>query len=309
MVDVGKFTTLQSIIRSNAQLSMQVCAVKTLTEFIRASTASTSSEEHQNLQRACEALKASSHNSISLSGGCDLFLREVTRMPQDDIMDFKQWKQQIILRGEAFVLNSGARRESIASLGLQILRPDLHSTVLIHSHSRVVVHLLQRAAADVQPRRLLVYVTESRPTSNGKKAVEILREAGIEARVILDTAVARVMSKIDMVLVGAEGICANGGLLNQLGTYQIALVAKQANVPFYVVAESSKFMKSFPLNQPEVGMEKIMVDEYDSYDPTSIEFRSPPIDYTPPEYITSLLTDLGIISTSRVSEEIVNEHM
>ncbi|TPX46798.1 S-methyl-5-thioribose-1-phosphate isomerase [Synchytrium endobioticum] len=298
MADV--VATLQRIVNECPALSMQVSAVKALTEFTRSSNASTSSEEHQNLQRACEALKSSSHNSISLAGGCDLFLREVTRMPHDDMTDLKAWKQQIVLRGEAFVLNADARRESIASLGLQILRPDLHITVLIHSHSRVVVHLLQRAASS--NRRLSVFVTESRPTSNGKKAVEILRESGIEARVILDTAVARIMSQVHMVLVGAEGIVANGGLLNQIGTYQIALVAKEANVPLYVVTESSKFMKSFPLNQPEVNkLQSLFTEDYDSYDPTSIAFRSPPIDYTPPEYITALLTDLGVISPARTA--------
>jgi translation initiation factor eIF-2B subunit alpha len=52
-----------------------------------------------------------------------------------------------------------------------------------------------------------------------------------------------------MVLLGAEGVVENGGVINKLGTYQIALVAKALNKPFYVAAESYKFARLYPLNQ------------------------------------------------------------
>ena len=54
---------------------------------------------------------------------------------------------------------------------------------------------------------------------------------------------------MDLVLVGAEGVVENGGVINKLGTYQIALCAKALNKPFYVAAESYKFARLYPLNQ------------------------------------------------------------
>ncbi len=71
----------------------------------------------------------------------------------------------------------------------------------------------------------------------------------IPAQMILDAAVGYFIEKVDMVLVGAEGVVENGGLINQIGTYQIAVVAKAAKKPFYAIAESFKFVRLFPLNQ------------------------------------------------------------
>lgn len=62
-----------------------------------------------------------------------------------------------------------------------------------------------------------------------------------------------VVCRVDLVLVGAEGVVENGGVINKLGTYQIALCAKVLNKPFYVAAESYKFARLYPLNQ-QVGL-------------------------------------------------------
>lgn len=69
------------------------------------------------------------------------------------------------------------------------------------------------------------------------RSAKMLRAAGIPTTIILDAAVGYVIDKVDMVLVGAEGVVENGGLINQIGSYQMAIVAKAANKPFYAVAE------------------------------------------------------------------------
>ncbi|CAG8631790.1 6432_t:CDS:2 [Racocetra fulgida] len=65
----------------------------------------------------------------------------------------------------------------------------------------------------------------------------VLCKAGIPATVIYDSAVGYVIDKVDAVFVGAEGVVENGGLINAIGTYQLAIVAKAANKPFYAVIE------------------------------------------------------------------------
>lgn len=64
-----------------------------------------------------------------------------------------------------------------------------------------------------------------------------LRAADIPAELIIDAAVGSIMDRVDFVLTGAEGVTQNGGIINQIGTYQIAVVAKAANKPFYTVTE------------------------------------------------------------------------
>lgn len=61
-----------------------------------------------------------------------------------------------------------------------------------------------------------------------------------------------IMEKVDLVIVGAEGVVENGGIINKIGTNQMAVCAKAQNKPFYVVAESFKFVRLFPLNQQDV---------------------------------------------------------
>jgi len=74
--------------------------------------------------------------------------------------------------------------------------------------------LLLREATD---KNIQVYVTESRPSASGHKAVEELLQLGIRAKVILDAAVGYFIGMCDMVMVGAEGVVENGGVINQVG--------------------------------------------------------------------------------------------
>lgn len=85
---------------------------------------------------------------------------------------------------------------------------------MVHSYSRVVMALLLKAAS--MNRRFQVYVAEARPTSRGFRAAQVLRQHGVPATVILDSAIGYYIDKVDMVLVGAEGVVENGGIINQV---------------------------------------------------------------------------------------------
>ena len=106
------------------------------------------------------------------------------------------------------------------------------------------------------------------------------------------------MDQVDCVFVGAEAVLENGGIVNRVGTFTIALCAKAYGKPFYVFAESLKFLKFFPLQQSDVFN---IVDEEEQNDDISKIF----IDYTPPEYISELFTDIGIFTPAAVSDELI----
>lgn len=83
---------------------------------------------------------------------------------------------------------------------------------------------------------------EGRPDNTGTKMAKELLAAGIPVTLILDSGVGYMMEKVDMLLVGAEGVVESGGIINYLGTYQAALVARSMNKPVYVAAESYKVL-------------------------------------------------------------------
>jgi translation initiation factor eIF-2B subunit alpha len=68
------------------------------------------------------------------------------------------------------------------------------------------------------------------------------------------------MGKVNLVIVGAEGVVENGGIISRLGTYQIALLAKAAGKPFYVAAESHKFVRLYPLGQYDLGIDQEVIE-------------------------------------------------
>ncbi|KAI8811380.1 hypothetical protein BJ742DRAFT_140115 [Cladochytrium replicatum] len=287
--------TFKEIVKENPEMSSAVAAVKALVESIKWNTASTMQEFTQNLESSRRILKKKTELSpVSVAAGCDLFLHWIGKY-QHDISDLDACRQSVISKGENLVHRSDEIRNQVAAVGLNFVKDN--AIILIHSYSRVVMKLLKRAAQ--ANKRFTVYVTESRPENGGKKAAQKLREEGIVAYEILDSAVGYFIENVDMVMVGAEGVVENGGIINQIGTYQIAVVAKAANKPFYVVTESYKFVRLFPLNQSDLPKRANVARRGADAGPVD-----PSVDYTPPAFITLLFTDLGVLTPSGVSDEL-----
>ena len=110
-----------------------------------------------------------------------------------------------------------------------------------------------------------MYCTEALPGHQTDLVVSRLMSWDVPVTVIADSAVAFHMGKVDMVLVGAQGVVENGGILNKMGTLQIAIVARSYNKPLYVASESYKFARIFPLDQ------------------TDLTIPGAALDFTPPE--------------------------
>ncbi len=101
-------------------------------------------------------------------------------------------------------------------------------------------------------KRFRVICTEAIPGNQADLVVARLTSWDVPVTVIADSAVAFHMGKVDMVLVGAQGVVENGGILNKIGTLQISIVAKSYNKPLYVASESYKFARIFPLDQADL---------------------------------------------------------
>ncbi|HIJ65127.1 MAG TPA: S-methyl-5-thioribose-1-phosphate isomerase [Candidatus Hydrogenedentes bacterium] len=151
-------------------------------------------------------------------------------------------------------------------------------------------------------RRFHVFADETRPLLQGARltAWELV-EAGIDATVICDNMAAQVMreGRIQLVIVGADRIAANGDTANKIGTYGVALLAKAHNIPFYVAAPSSTFDLSI-----ESG-EAIPIEQRDPAEvthgfgrqtaPAGVGVYNPAFDVTPAELVTAFITEKGLL--------------
>ena len=136
-----------------------------------------------------------------------------------------------------------------------------------------------------------------------------LQQKGIRTTLIPDSGVGYLMHTVQLVLMGAEVVVETGGVINKLGSLQVGVLAKTFNVPVYIAVESYKFARIYPLNQKSVPVteadrqisEKARPKELDE----GVEFGAARCDYLPPEYITFLMTDLGVLAPPSVSDELI----
>mmetsp|Transcript_32476 Transcript_32476/g.54749 ORF Transcript_32476/g.54749 Transcript_32476/m.54749 type:complete len:370 (-) Transcript_32476:75-1184(-) len=236
-------------------MAVPVAAMNALVLKIKESEASTWMQLEKELRTTIEGLKSCSQDDlggrshISLGSGCELFMKYVTRAFNLEYMDFASCKEELLRRGAVFADMSMSARAKIAELGHSFIQDDC--TVLVHGVSRVVSSVILKAAQS--NKHFNIIVTESRPDDAGWESAKLFAEYGIPTKVVLDAAVGSVMEQVDLCLVGAEGVMENGGIVNKIGTYQMALVAQAQDVPVYVAVESYKFSRMYPLSQRDVS--------------------------------------------------------
>jgi methylthioribose-1-phosphate isomerase len=198
--------------------------------------------------------------------------------------------------------------ESCRSLGA-------HGATLVPDEARILTHCnagalatagygtalgVVRAAAE-QGKKVAVLADETRPFLQGARltAWELVRD-GIDTTVITDNMAGAMMrlGHVDLVVVGADRIAANGDVANKVGTYGVAVLAKEHGIPFYVAAPIS----TVDLGTPDGS--KIPIEERSGKEvthlagsrltPAGASVRNPAFDVTPHRYVTAIITERGI---------------
>lgn len=157
-----------------------------------------------------------------------------------------------------------------------------------------------RAAAE-QGKKIAVLADETRPFLQGARltAWELVKD-GIDTTVITDNMAASMMGHgdVDLVVVGADRIAANGDVANKIGTYGVAVLARAHDIPFYVAAPLS----TIDLNTPDgsrIPIEERSVREVTHVGPNRLtpegaHIRNPAFDVTPAKYVTAIITERGV---------------
>ncbi|HEX2556977.1 MAG TPA: S-methyl-5-thioribose-1-phosphate isomerase [Nitrososphaera sp.] len=156
-------------------------------------------------------------------------------------------------------------------------------------------------AARESGKRLSVIATETRPVMQGSRLTAFeLQHDGVDVSLIPDTAVGHMMSRgaIKRVIVGADRVLRTGHVFNKIGTYQVAILASRHKVPFYVAAPLSTF--DFESSPEDVVIEERSVDEVVKVGkkrvaPKGVRIFNPAFDMTPPELITGIITERGVL--------------
>ncbi|KAB5574064.1 hypothetical protein DKX38_001258 [Salix brachista] len=290
--------------RKQPDLAEAVAAIRALAAVIRNCQATTMMELEIELKKASDSLKLWDATSISLTAGCDLFMRYVTRTSALEYEDFNSAKSRLIERAEKFGEISCKARRIIAMLSQDFIFDGC--TIMVHGFSRVVLEVLKTAA---QSKKLFrVFCTEGRPDRTGLRLSNELAKLDVPVKLLIDSAVAYTMDDVDMVFVGADGVVESGGIINMMGTYQMALVAHSMNKPVYVAAESYKFARLYPLDQKDMAPALRPID-FGVPIPSKVEVETSARDYTPPQYLTLLFTDLGVLTPSVVSDELIQLYL
>jgi len=338
-VPVAAIKALVGVVqRSSAETMMGLqdelkSAVQLIVSHKTTATATTQSQSQQQ-----QSTNNTTHRSysIALQSGCELFLRYVTRTFLE-LPNFEQTRQDIMERGKRFEMISLTARDQIATLAADFVRNN--TTILTLGWSRVVASILLQAWKHNNLHFDVIILegkTNSGTSCNSSSGIEAAkcyaRETNIPVTVAPDAAMAYIMENVDMVLTGAEGVVENGGVVNQVGTYTLATCAHAQGKPFYVAVESYKFARLYPLSQSDIpqptssavfdnnhanhhpsssdtdqsmgGTRKHSIgDEDDEYN--YIKFENPAVDFTPGNLITLLFTDLGVLTPSAVSDELI----
>jgi methylthioribose-1-phosphate isomerase len=169
-------------------------------------------------------------------------------------------------------------------------------------------------AAAADGKKLHVYADETRPLLQGARLTAWeLMQRGVPVTLICDSMAGWVMheGKVQAVVTGADRIAANGDVANKIGTYSVALLARQHGIPFYVAAPSSTFDLSLATGE-EIPIEERTPEEITHgfgrrTAPEGVAVYNPAFDVTPAECVTAIITERGVIRP--VNTDTVRKHI
>jgi len=213
-------------------------------------------------------------------------------------------------------------RDTVIAKAKQMAEEDINTNKkmgkngaeLFHDNDTIMTHCNAGALATVaygtalgviratkeSGKNIKVIATETRPVQQGSRLTAFeLKHDGIDVSLIPDTAVGYTMANglVNGVVVGADRILQTGHVFNKIGTYQVATMAKQHNIPFYVAAPLSTF--DLESNPEDITIEQRKASEVTGIGnkktaPDGINVINPAFDMTPPELISGIITESGI---------------
>lgn len=254
----------------------------------------------KDLKIAYQRLRSTRPTAVNLVWALDQVMKEAAS--KNGVNDIKN---SIILSSQNMATDDIITNKKLGKKGAEMIRKD--EVILTHCNAGSLATVtygtalgVLRAANDMG-KKIRVIATETRPVMQGSRLTAFeLDHYGIDFSLIPDTAVGHLMSSglINRVIVGADRILKSGHVYNKIGTYQVAALAKRHKIPFYVAAPSSTFDLTSKVGDvviEERNKNELMKMGNKLLAPKGIKIFNPAFDVTPPELITGIITEKGIL--------------
>jgi len=253
----------------------------------------------QDLKTAKKILFETRPTAVNLSWGLDKIMK-IT----EQCKTVSEIRDNVIAKAKEMAEDDVNINKKMGKIGAELFQNN--DTIMTHCNAGALATVGYGTALGViratneSGKNIKVIATETRPIQQGSRLTAFeLKHDGIDVSLIPDTAVGYTMANglVNGVVVGADRILRTGHVFNKIGTYQVATMAKQHNIPFYVAAPLSTFdLKSNPEN---VVIEQRKASEVTGIGdkktaPDGIDVINPAFDMTPPELISAIITENGV---------------
>jgi methylthioribose-1-phosphate isomerase len=261
-------------------------------------------ELRRELERICEEMGETRPTAVNLFWA---IRRMQEKFEHCSELPVERIRQEMVAEAQRVYVEDLATNEAMSKHGATLLPSS--GAVLTHCNAGALATAggygtalgVIRAAVE-SGKKLTVYADETRPFLQGSRltAWELMKD-GIPTTVIADNMAGAMMrqGKIHAVVVGADRVAANGDVANKIGTYTVAVLAREHGIPFYVAAPWSTVDMECP-DGDHIPIEQRSVREVTHIGPTRIapegvKIENPAFDVTPARYITALITERGVV--------------
>ncbi len=271
---------------------------------------------HSDIEKAYDYLLASRPTAVDLKNGLEIIKKNLVNAP-DDILRIAQ----------GFSSSVAEQGRKIGEVGKTLIRDGMNILTHCHTGALALVDNGSAIAPIIQAwfdgRKFHTYVDETRPRIQGRLTSWELGQYGVDHTVICDSASGYLMSqgKIDLIILGADRVARNGDIANKIGTYNLAVLAKFHNIPFYsafpfstldLETETGADIRIEERNHREISevtgyqqteSNNVTISIY----PQNTRFVNPAFDVTPSNLITGYITPEGILSKDELQEVFQNK--
>ncbi len=268
----------------------------------RESKASTRDELLRDLDAAAKVLRATRPTAVNLGWALERMLKKA-RGSNRNVHDLRQ---ALMLEAQRIADEDVETNQRMAKLGASLI--DDGDTIIHHCNTGPLATVDVGTAlgciieAHRQGKKIHVLVDETRPRLQGARLTAWeLMQSGVPMTLIADNAAGYYMraGRVQKCFVGADRVAANGDVANKIGTYKLAVVAKENGIPFYAVMPTSTMDMSLASGD-EIPIEERDAREVTHIDdtpiaPEGVRVANPAFDVTPHKYITALVTEKGIV--------------
>ena len=259
-----------------------------------------------DFRHMCKVMESTRPTAVNLFWAVERMRGVITQAKAEKITDVEEIKNRLTREAQAIFAEDIQSNRALGKFGGELI-PD-GATVLTHCNAGALATAgdygtalgVVRGAIEAG-KRVAVIADETRPFLQGARltAWELAKD-NIPVTVITDNMAGHVMKqgKVDCVVVGADRIAANGDTANKIGTYMVAVLAQQHNIPFYVAAPIST------VDLATATGEEIPIEERDPREvthvrdqqlaPDGVDVHNFAFDVTPHELIAAIITDRGV---------------